>query len=124
MDLASAHMANDTLAFLHQVRSQGTQPSLCRLIQAHQRFLGGFEEGGLRRRLGGNVLPCSQAKNPAESPRSSISNDPAPLQHHQGEAGHLRTRWILGYPPLGFDLPPMNNKINLYCIFFYFQPMN
>ena len=49
MDLASAHMTNDTLGFLRQqikfVLKEANPPTL--IPQANQRFLDGFEEGSL-----------------------------------------------------------------------------
>ena len=49
MDLASAYMANDTLAFLRQqikfVPKEANPPY--RFPLANQRFLDGFEEGSL-----------------------------------------------------------------------------
>ena len=82
------------------------------------------EKSLLWQRLGSNLLPHSQAKNPPENMQSSSSNHSAQHRYHQEKASHLCARWILGHLPLGFDLPPENDKINFYCIFFHHQLIN
>ena len=104
-------------AITDQVRAPRSQPSLHRFPQADQKFLGGVEEGRLRQRLGGNFLSHCQAKI-RQKAQSSCSNSPAPLQQYQVEANYLHAKQILGHPPLGFHLPPKNDKINFQCNFF------
>ena len=103
-----------------QVCSPRSQPCLRCFPLADQRFLGSVKDHCLRRRLGSNLFPHSQAKNPPEISQSLSFNGPAPLQHYQVEASYLRARQILGHPPSGFDLPPKNDKINIQCIFFHY----
>ena len=103
-----------------QVCPQRSQPSLHCFLLADQRLLKKvFYDKGWE----AISFPFS-SKRSARKLQSSSSNHSAPLHYHQGKASHLCARWLLGHPPLGLNLPPENDKINFYCIFFHYQLIN
>ena len=69
----------------------------------HQRA----QKGCLRQRMGGYFNPGAEAENQGKGLANSPFDDPLPLQHGQGAIGSMRSRWLLGGPPLNIEPRPI-----------------
>ena len=51
----------------------------------------------------------AEAENQGKGLANSPSDDPLPLQHGQGASGSMRSKWLLGGPPLGIEPRPIRH---------------
>ena len=77
------------MATRHLLRPQGCKFTMHCLAPASERFLACAQKGFLRRRIGSDFNPGTEANNQGKGPANSPSNNPLPLPHGRGAIGSL-----------------------------------